>query len=206
MNIFTANEIVATVITVILFAILAILLVKREEFFEGVERDNFFAGYIIIVTLVLCGINLFPFDISIDSSIITVIVQMLFVGLMEEIIFRGCVYKVCYIRFGAMKAIIISSILFGLMHTINILSADILMVVMQVIYSMSIGIVFAGLIYKKQGIHMCVLIHSIINISAHLGATDSAIKEMIFSIACMCLAIVMLLRLNILKQQCGGKK
>lgn len=42
------------------------------------------------------------------------------------------------------------------MHTINILSDDILMVVMQVIYSMSIGIVFAGLIYKKQGIHMCV--------------------------------------------------
>lgn len=39
-----------------------------------------------------------------------------------------------------------------------------------------------------------------------MNATDSVIKEMIFSIACMCLAIVMLLRLNILKQQCEGKK
>lgn len=200
-NMLAINEIIATAITVVVFGILAMLLVKRECYFKVINKDKFCLSYIVVVTLILCAINLFPFDVSIDISIISVIVQMLFVGLMEELIFRGCVYRICDIKFGSKKAIVAGSILFGLIHIINVLNDDILMVVLQMLYATSIGIVFSGLIYKKQGIHLCVLAHSIINITANLGATETAFKEIIFSAASVCLAIIMIVRLKWLEHE-----
>lgn len=200
-NMLGANEAVAALITTAAFGALALLLVKKDNYFKVKCNNKACITYIAVVTLVLCTINLFPFNISIETSTLSVIVTMLFVGLMEELIFRGCVYKICEEKWGGQKAVIFSSILFGVFHIINVLNNDIIMVVLQMAYGAGIGIVFAMLIYKRQGIILDILAHAIINITANLGATETMHKEIIFAVMCVVFAIIMIFRFGLFKKQ-----
>ena len=199
-NMLAVNELVATLITVVAFVALALLFVKKDNYFKVRCKNKSCITYIITFTLILGIINLFPFNISITITTLSVIVKMLFVGLMEELIFRGCVYKICQEKWGDRKAIVFSSILFGVIHIINILNDDIIMIVLQMVYATSIGVVFAILIYKKQGIILSVLAHAIINITANLGATEIIYKEIIFAVMCVFFAIIMTYRFDLFKK------
>ena len=199
-NMLAINELVATLITVMVFGALAIFLVKKDNYFKVRCTSKTCITYIIIVTLILSVINLFPFDLSIGITTLSVFFTMLFVGLMEELIFRGCIYKICDEKWGDQKAVILSSVLFGLIHIINVLNDDILMVVLQMVYATCIGIVYAMLMYKKQGIILCILAHAIVNIAGNLGATETVYKEIIFTIICVVFAIIMIFRFDLLKK------
>ena len=104
-NVFSINEIVATLITVVAFGSLALLLVKKDNYFKVKCTSNKCITYIIVVILILSIINLFPFDLSIEITTVSVFITMFFVGLMEELIFRGCIYKICDERWGEQKAV-----------------------------------------------------------------------------------------------------
>ncbi len=199
-NMLAINELVATLITVMVFGALAILLVKKDNYFKVRCTNKTCITYITVVTLILSVINLFPFDLSIGITTLSVFVTMFFVGLMEELIFRGCVYKICGEKWGDQKAVILSSVLFGFMHIINVLNDNILMVVLQMAYATCIGIVFAILMYKKQGIILSILAHAIINITGNLGATETVYKEIIFTIMCVAFAIIIIFRFDLLKK------
>lgn len=199
-NMLAINELVATLITVMVLGALAIFLVKKDNYFKVRCTSKTCITYIIIVTLILSVINLFPFDLSIRRTTLSVFVTMFFVGLMEELIFRGCIYKICDEKWGDQKAVILSSVLFGLMHIINVLNDNILMVVLQMAYATCIGIVFAMLMYKKQGIILSILAHAIINITGNLGATETVYKEIIFTTMCVVFAIIMIFRFDLLKK------
>lgn len=199
-NMLAINELIATLITVMVFGALAIFLVKKDNYFKVRCTSKTCITYIIIVTLILSVINLFPFDLSIGITTLSVLFTMLFVGLIEELIFRGCIYKICDEKWGDQKAVILSSVLFGLIHIINVLNDDILMVVLQMVYATCIGIVYAMLMYKKQGIILCILAHAIINIAGNLGAIETVCKEIIFTIICVAFAIIMIFRFDLLKK------
>ena len=196
-NMLAVNEFAATLITAVVFAASALLLTKKDDYFKGRNKDKFCITYIAIVTLILGLINLIPFDISIDISVLSVIVTMFFVSLMEELIFRGCVYKICEAKWGGKKAVILSSILFGFIHIINVLNDDIAVVALQIAYATSIGVVFAILIYKKQGIYLSILAHAVINITANIGATETIYKEIIFSVICVIFAVIVVVKYNL---------
>lgn len=199
-NMLAINELVATLITVMFFGALAIFLVKKDNYFKVRYTSKTCITYIIIVTLILSVINLFPFDLSIGITTLSVFLTMLFVGLMEELIFRGCIYKICAEKWGALKAVVFSSVLFGFIHIINILQDDMVMVVLQIIYATCIGVVYAMVMYKEQGIILCILAHAIINIAGNLGTTETVYKEIIFTIMCVVFAIIMIFRFDLLKK------
>ncbi len=67
-------------------------------------------------------------------------------------------------------------------------------------YATCIGIVFAILMYKKQGIILSILAHAIINITGNLGATETVYKEIIFTIMCVAFAITIIFRFDLLKK------
>ncbi len=196
-NMLAVNEFAATLITAVVFAASALLLTKKDDYFKVRNKDKFCITYIVIVTLILGLINLVPFDISIDKAVLSVIVTMFFVSLMEELIFRGCVYKICEAKWGGRKAVILSSILFGFIHIINVLNDDIAVVALQIASATSIGVVVAILIYKKQGIYLSILAHAVINITANIGATETIYKEIIFSVICVIFAVIVVVKYNL---------
>ena len=96
----------------------------------------------------------------------------LMVGFAEEAIFRGLMLNALKSR-GAWTAAIVTSLLFGLSHSLNALSGKNLAdVAVQILYALAIGFAFAALVLKKGIIWPLVLAHFLIDFTAMIGKTD----------------------------------
>ena len=89
--------------------------------------------------------------------------SMLFVGFLEEILFRGFLFT-ALCKTGVHRAMVISSLTFGLGHIVNLFNgsprADTLM---QICYAMAVGFLFTVVFYKSGSLWPCILTHSVLN-------------------------------------------
>lgn len=129
---------------------------------------------------------------------ISFIFSMIFVGILEELIFRGFLYhSLC--KENERVAIMISSVTFGLGHFINLLNgADVLATIFQVVEACMIGLLFT-IIYRKSGsLIPCILAHSFINASSvfqNINQVNSTNRLLASIIICL-LAIIYLVLLK----------
>lgn len=91
------------------------------------------------------------------------VLSMLCVGFIEEIIFRGLLFKaIC--KDSLKQAIIISSITFGIGHIVNLLNgAEVLPTLLQICYATALGFLFTIIFYKGKSLLPCIITHSVIN-------------------------------------------
>lgn len=91
------------------------------------------------------------------------IVSMLCVGFIEEIIFRGFLFR-ALCRENVKRAIIISSITFGMGHIVNLLNgADVPSTLLQICYAAAVGFLFTIIFYYSKSLIPCIITHSAIN-------------------------------------------
>ncbi len=91
------------------------------------------------------------------------IVSMLLVGFLEEVIFRGLLFK-AMCPGGIRSAFIVSSLTFGIGHIVNLLNgAELLPTLLQVCYAVAIGFLFTLIFHKGGSLWPCILTHSIFN-------------------------------------------
>ena len=84
-------------------------------------------------------------------------------GYVEEIIFRGFLFKMME-KDNLKVAIIVNAITFGIGHIINLFNgADLIPTLIQVCYAMCGGYLFVILFYKSKSIVPCIVTHSMIN-------------------------------------------
>lgn len=101
-------------------------------------------------------------SVSITEAILYVL-SMLCVGFIEEIIFRGFLFKAIS-KDNIKRAIFISSITFGIGHIVNLLNgADILPTLLQICYAAALGFLFTIIFYKGKSLLPCIITHSVIN-------------------------------------------
>ncbi len=122
--------------------------------------------YLFFIPLViLASINLWngvTLNLTILESILYVI-SMLCVGFLEEVIFRGLLFK-AMCENNVKSAIIVSSVIFGIGHIVNLLNGqDFLPTLLQVFYAMAAGFVFTLIMYYGKSLIPCILCHSILN-------------------------------------------
>ena len=99
------------------------------------------------------------------------IVCMLFIGFLEEIIFRGFLFKALS-RKNVRSALLISSVTFGMGHIVNLLNgADFLPTLLQIGYATAIGFLFTVLFMKTKSLWPGILAHAVINATS-LFAVD----------------------------------
>ena len=113
---------------------------------------------------------------GVELKNVLVVTQLLIVtamvGFAEEAIFRGLMLNALKPR-GAWTAVIVTSLLFGLSHSLNVLSGKNLAVVaVQILYALAIGFAFAALVIKKGIIWPLVLAHFLIDFTAMIGKTN----------------------------------
>lgn len=114
---------------------------------------------IIVSTNLWCGVTL---RLSVFETILY-IVSMLCVGFMEEVIFRGFLFK-ALCKENIKRAIIISSLTFGIGHIVNLLNgAEMLETLLQICYAVAIGFLFTIIFYKSKSLSPCIIAHSTIN-------------------------------------------
>lgn len=91
-------------------------------------------------------------------------VSMLFVPIYEELIFRGILLKVFESRYGILKAIILTSTLFGLWHLKNIFWLDFSVLSHQIAFTALIfGPITAWITIKTRTLWPAVILHYLNN-------------------------------------------
>ena len=91
------------------------------------------------------------------------IITMLNVGFIEEVIFRGFLFRMME-KDNLKSAILVSAITFGIGHIINLLNgADVIPTLLQICYAASIGFLFAVILHKTGSLIPCIVTHCAIN-------------------------------------------
>ena len=119
------------------------------------------------------------------------ILTMLCVGFLEEIIFRGLLFR-AMAKNGIKSAIIVSGITFGMGHIINLFNgsgAELLPNILQIIYATAAGFMFVMIFYKSGSLIPCIIGHGVFNaLSVFANENALTLKHKIAS--CVFLVLV----------------
>ena len=149
-----------------------------------------------IPLLILISTN-FWFGVILNYNFVDslfIVLTMLCVGFVEEIIFRGFLFKALE-KDNVKTAIIISSVSFGIGHLVNLLTNgfdNLLPNICQVFYSMAIGFLFVIIFYRGGSLIPCILTHSLVNAFSVFQNTQAItpLNELLISIAIIIIAII----------------
>ena len=119
---------------------------------------------------------------SATESILRVI-SMLCVGFLEEVIFRGFLFKAISVN-NLKRAVIISSVTFGIGHIVNLLNgAPVFDTLMQIIYAVALGFLFTIIFLKSGSLIPCILTHSAINSLSTFARVQTGAQLIVITIA-----------------------
>ena len=93
------------------------------------------------------------------------IICMLCVGFLEEVIFRGLLFKTIA-KDNIKSAVIISSVTFGIGHIINLFNGsgmDLVDNLCQIVFAIAVGFLLVTVFYRGGSLLPCIIVHSAIN-------------------------------------------
>ena len=181
---------VITLPILLLLSVILFLFIKRNNLTEkygfckadvAASKMLFYIPVIILLTANMWHgfrLNMSPFET------ILYILSMLYVGFLEELIFRGLLFNAMLIN-GKNSAIIVSSVTFGVGHIINLINgsgAELLPNLLQVVYAIAVGFMFVMIYYRTKSLLPCIITHGVFNaLSAFANETGLTSKEQIIS-------------------------
>ena len=125
---------------------------------------------------------------SVIESILHV-VSMLCVGFIEEIIFRGFLFKAISAA-NLKRAVVISSVTFGIGHIVNLLNgAPVFDTLMQIIYAVALGFLFTIIFLKSGSLIPCIATHSAINSLSAFGVVHTSAQLVVITVALTVISI-----------------
>lgn len=150
-----------------------------------------FLYYIPLLIIVSCNLWFgLTMNLGITESVFFA-GSMVCVGFIEEIIFRGFLFK-AMAKDGIKAAIIVSSITFGIGHIVNLFngnSDDLVATMCQIIYAIAIGFLFVIIFYRGGTLWPCIITHSVVN-SLSVFADESQMTDQIQMITAAILTII----------------
>ncbi|MBQ2700016.1 MAG: CPBP family intramembrane metalloprotease [Clostridia bacterium] len=123
-------------------------------------------GFLYFIPLALlstvnlwCGVT---FTLPVQTALLTVS-SMVFVGFLEEVIFRGFLFNAMK-KDGLKTAIIVSSLTFGAGHIVNLFMGEPLLdTLLQLVYASAAGLMFTVIFLKSGTLIPCILAHALLN-------------------------------------------
>ncbi len=180
MNNFGYTSSVSFIVNTIFSVILLVLIIidKKTEYYglttvKNAKKFLYFLPLVIIGTVGLWN----GIDINKSTSeMVFHILTMINIGFLEEIIFRGILYKSIE-KDNQKLAIIISSITFGIGHIVNLLNgADLVPTLIQICYAIAIGFLFVTIFNKSKSLIPCIITHIAINSLSVLGVDSTGMS------------------------------
>ncbi len=163
---FAASAILCAVQAAILFAFLQRNgLLKRYGLCKSSVPARQLLYYIPL--MVLASGNLWN-GVAVNSSLMGTVcrvVGMLCVGFVEEIIFRGFLFKAME-KDNVKSAIIVSSVTFGIGHLVNLFNGsgmDLVNNLCQICFAVAVGFLLVTIFYRCGSLIPCIITHSAIN-------------------------------------------
>lgn len=98
-------------------------------------------------------------------GLVCAMVSFALVGFVEELIFRGFLFRAMLKDGNEKMAIVISSVTFGMGHIVNLLTGHALAeTLVQIVFAVAIGFIFTMVYYKCGSLLPLILAHSIIDV------------------------------------------
>lgn len=114
---------------------------------------------------------LFGFKKIVIFDAVLAAVYMVFVGFIEELIFRGLLFKAME-KDSVKAAVTVSAVTFGIGHIINLLNgAPFFSTLLQIISAVAFGFLYVILFLKTKSLLPCILSHIAINVTSVFTAT-----------------------------------
>lgn len=105
------------------------------------------------------------------ASLWYAIASMALVGFVEEMIFRGFLFRALLKKDGPKVAVIVSAVTFGIGHIVNLLAGMATVKnLMMIIFAVAWGFVFTMVYYKSGSLLICILIHAVVDVLSPVAA------------------------------------
>lgn len=164
----------------ILFLILSIVLffyIKKNNRisyygFQKINQENFKKTYFYIpflLLIILNGITGFDSELKV-IDILNILLFMGCVGFLEELIFRGFLYKAILAKGNVVKAVLISGVTFGIGHIVNLFNEYTgTEQIMQIIGAVAIGIMLTVIFEVTGNIVPGMIFHFLFNLASSIS-------------------------------------
>ena len=183
------DESLGLIFTTVFRALLAmvLLIVYRKIYRQdvGIRTENLSKGVFRYGLIVICAFifqmaaNYQKPEIGIVSALpelLLYFVSVMSVGLFEEMLCRGMLFNAFRDRFGDSKkgiylSALLSSMLFGLFHLVNLVSYPDLVIatIAQVIYATFFGFIFCVIYFRSKNILACIILHGLFDLRTGFG-------------------------------------
>lgn len=132
--------------------------------------------------LLLIALSAFAAGINFNGGAALIFANLfltLGIGMAEEIFFRGIICGL-WLECGVGKAMMLSSVLFGLSHILNLAGgADFGETILQICFALVYGMVFALIFAESGSLLPCVLLHALHDFCSFISGDGSAQFEII---------------------------
>ena len=164
--------------------------------FHGNAADMLY----FIPLIVICSVNLW-FGLTMKMNIsesVAYVISMIFVGFLEELLFRGLLFR-AMCKSSVKTAFIVSSLTFGIGHIVNLLNGRaVFETVNQIIYATAVGFVFTAIAYYGKSLIPTIIAHITINSLSAFAYSPSGrgtvAATAVFSAICIAYGIYIVIR------------
>ena len=181
--------IINTIFSVVLLTL--IIISKKIKYYgltkvQSAKKLLYFFPLVIISTVGIWN------GIEVKNSVSEILfhtLTMINVGFLEEMIFRGILYKSME-KDNKKLAIIVTSLTFGIGHIVNLINgADLIPTLMQVCYATAFGFLFVTVFDKSKSLIPCIITHIMVNSLSILGAENIGISVYVIPIILIIISV-----------------
>ena len=228
-NLITANNYFDSNLSFFISEVVAIILLLavawKLEFFDQTffSKRNLKIGALLSVPILIIAVlwnilpsvmynnpSLFRIDVSL---IVMAFASTLAIVFRQEILFRGLIFRNFLRRYGMTKkgiyiSIIVSSVIFGLVHASNAVSSSPDAIIQQVIYATAMGIILALFYLITGNLLVPALCHGLFdftdyvipgfyNIPYDAALTSDWVQNLIVAIVFVVIAVIIVKKINV---------
>lgn len=125
-----------------------------------------------------------------DYKQVFAVLSMMLIGYIEEIIFRGFLFKGMLPKDGVKKSIIVVAITFGIGHIVNLFAGQTdLETIAQVVFAIAWGFIMTCTYYKSKSLLPCIVVHALIDAFSKFSNPNPT-AEWIYIISTIVVAII----------------
>jgi len=145
----------------------------------------YYIPLIVITSQNLWGGAAMRYDVA---GTVCFIIKMLCVGFLEELIFRGFLFKA--MSHDSIKwAVVVSSITFGLGHIINLINGSGMGLtenLVQIFFAVLIGLLYVIMFWRGGSLWPCILSHGVFNSLSAFSSNNQPVAQLVI----LCIAVV----------------
>ena len=179
----------------IIFSAVILLFLRKEKLFTeyGLCKVKVSAKKLLyyIPLVLLCLLNVIT-GMKIQFSVPVIILEvlsMMFVGFLEEIIFRGFLFN-AMAKDNIKAAVIVSSVTFGIGHIVNLLNgAEFVSTLCQIIGAVGFGFMCVMIFIKSKSLLPCIITHSVFNMLSVFTPETEILTTIIVSVSMFVISV-----------------